>query len=194
MKDMTKLMGRICDELDKITEKGLTPGNLESTYKLIDMYKDLKNTEYWEQKGEYYATVQDEMQGGYSRDGGYSMNADGYSGRRHRDSMGRFSRDDGRMDSSYDQGSSYRRGYPRDRVRYSRNDGANIGDTYDRYMDQKQSYRSTKSPECKQRLMDALDEHMDKFTQQMEELLRDSDCAEERTTIRHYLDKLKNMA
>ncbi len=191
MKDMTRLTDRICEELDKIAEKGLNTGNLETAYKLVDMYKDLKNTEYWDQKGEYYMAVLDEMQGGsteysergYSRDGGYSE-------RRHRDSMGRYSRNGGQMDAGYDGGSSYRRGYSRARDGYSRNGG----DTYDRYMDSKMSYRDSKSPECKQRLMSTLEEHMDNFAHQMEEMLRDSDCQEERTTIRRYLGKIKNLA
>lgn len=33
------------------------------TYKLIDMYKDIKNTQYWDKKVEYYNTVLDEMRG-----------------------------------------------------------------------------------------------------------------------------------
>lgn len=185
MRDHKQLMSHICEELDRIAEKGLTTSNIDTAYKLVDMYKDLKNAEYWEQKGAYYMAVLDEMQGGeYSRDGGYSMDEDGYSQRRHRDSMGRYTHAADKRGMAYDRDSSYRRGY-------SRKDG---GDTYDHYMDVKQSYRSTKSPECKERLMDALDEHMDKFTRQMEEMLRDSDCAEERTTIRRYLDKIKNLA
>lgn len=185
MRDHKQLMSRICEELDRIAEKGLNTSNLDTAFKLVDMYKDLKNTEYWELKGEYYMAVLEEMQGGeYSRDGGYSMDEDGYSQRRHRDSMGRYAHAGDKRGMGYDRDSSYRRGY-------SRKDG---GDTYDHYMDVKQSYRSTKSPECKERLMDALDEHMDKFAKQMEEMLRDSDCAEERNTIRRYLDKIKNLA
>lgn len=191
MRDVDQMMRRVCEEIDRIAEKGLTTANLETAYKLVDMYKDLKNTEYWETKTRYYETVLESMEDGYSQDGGYMMGEDGYSGRRRRDSMGRYSSDGGQNDSSYDRGSSYRRGYSRNRGGYSGNDG---NETYDRYMQNKQSYRSDKSPECKQRLMDALDEHMDKFTKQMEEMLRDSDCAEERSTIRHYLDKIKNMA
>ena len=99
----------------------------------------------------------------------------------------KYSRDGEKTDHGLDRGTSYRRGYSRDRGGYG-------DETYDRYMRHKQSYRDSKTPECKQRMMDALDEHMDKFTQQMEELMRDSDCAEERTAIRHYLDKLKNIA
>lgn len=190
MDKMKRLCEIIEEELHKIAEKGLNTGNLETAYKLIDMYKDLKNTEYWEQKGEYYMAVLDEMQGGYSET-------------RRRDSMGRYSRTDGRMMSDYDRDSSYRgrrggehyvRGhYSRDG--YSRDGGMDgYSGNYDRYMDSKQSYRTSKSPECKQRLMDTLETYMDDFSRQMEDMLRDSDCQEERATIKRYLDKIKNIA
>ena len=79
MEKMKKLCELIESELSKIAEKGLTTSNLETAYKLVDMYKDLKNTEYWETKGEYYDYVLMEMQGGYSQNDGYSMNDGGYS-------------------------------------------------------------------------------------------------------------------
>lgn len=182
MRDMEKLCSIIEEELGKIAEKGLTTSNLETAYKLIDMYKDLKNTEYWDVKGEYYMS---EM--------------GGYSAARRRDSRGRYSRDDGSMDRDYDRDSSYRggrRGEHYVRGHYSRDgyqDGGYSGN-YDRYMDSKASYRSSKSPECKQRLMNTLEEYMDDFSRQMEEMLRDSDCAEERATIKRYLDKIKSIA
>lgn len=88
-------------QLSKIADNGLTTGNLEMTYKLIDMYKDIKNTYYWDKKVEYYNTVLDEMRSGYNDD---------YSERgRKRDSMGRYSANDGRMMPDYDRGSSYAR-------------------------------------------------------------------------------------
>ena len=49
-----KLMQNIREELDKIAEKGLNTGNLETAYKLIDMLKDMENVEYWKCKEEYY--------------------------------------------------------------------------------------------------------------------------------------------
>lgn len=132
MRDIKDLCARIEDELSKIADNGLTTGNLEMTYKLIDMYKDIKNTQYWDKKVEYYNTVLDEMRGGYNDD---------YSERgRKRDSMGRYSANDGRMMPDYDRGSSYaRRGEHYVRGHYSRSDGR---DAYDDYMTQKQSYRS----------------------------------------------------
>ena len=62
-----KLMQNIREELDKIAEKGLNTGNLETAYKLIDMLKDMENLEYWKCKEGYYNAVLDEMEGGYSR-------------------------------------------------------------------------------------------------------------------------------
>ena len=50
MKDMKKLCEVIEQELHKIAEKGLTTSNVDTAYKLVDMYKDLKNTDYWETK------------------------------------------------------------------------------------------------------------------------------------------------
>lgn len=186
MIDMEKLCGVVETELQKIAEKGLSTSNLETAYKLVDMYKDLKNTEYWDVKAEYYMQ---EMGSGYSR-GDYSM---------RRDSRGRYSRaDDG---ESYDDGMSMRgrrRGEHYVRGHYSRAGGRNgaaydSGDMYDRYMDSKNSYRSGKSPECKQRLMSTLEDYMEDFSAQMEEMLRDADCQEERETIERYLKKIKGI-
>ena len=78
-------------------------------------------------------------------------------------------------------------------VRMRQNGGGGYSGNYDRYMESKQSYRSSKSPECKQRLMENLEQYMDDFSQRMEEMLRDSDCQEERATIKRYIDKIKNI-
>ena len=192
MEKMKKLCELIESELSKIAEKGLTTSNLETAYKLVDMYKDLKNTEYWETKGEYYDTVLMEMQGGYSeRD--YAMMDDDYSMRgRKRDRMGRYSRDDGMG------GQSMARGGRRDnRGRYSRDGGYSMNDggysMYDRYMDSKQSYRSNQSMDGKQRLMDSLEEYMDDFTEKIKEMARDSDFPEEKEMINKFIGKLQNI-
>ena len=180
-----KLMQNIKDELDKIAEKGLNTGNLETAYKLIDMLKDMENVEYWKCKEEYYNTVQEQMEGGYSQAGDYSQ-------RRNRDSMGRYSRADGMM-PDYDRGSSYaRRGEHYVRGHYSRANGAG-NDSYSEYMDSKQSYRNGKSEDCKRRMLAALEEHMDALTEELGEMSKDADCREERETISRYIDKLRKM-
>ena len=166
MRDIKDLCARIEDELSKIADNGLTTGNLEMTYKLIDMYKDIKNTQYWDKKVEYYNTVLDEMRGGYNDD---------YSERgRKRDSMGRYSSNDGRMMPDYDWGSSYaRRGEHYVRGHYSRSDGR---DAYDDYMTQKQSYRSGKSEDCKRKMLAALEEHLDELTTEMSDMSKDENA------------------
>lgn len=179
-----KLMQNIKDELDKIAEKGLNTGNLETAYKLVDMLKDMENVEYWKCKEEYYSTVQEQMEGGYS-EGDYSQ-------RRNRDSMGRYSRADGMM-PEYDRGSSYaRRGEHYVRGHYSRANGAG-NDSYSEYMDSKQSYRNGKSEDCKRRMLAALEEHMDALTEELKGLSDDAECREEREVISRYIDKLRKM-
>ena len=179
---MKKLCELIESELSKIAEKGLTTSNLETAYKLVDMYKDLKNTEYWETKGEYYDTVLAEMQGGYSeRD--YAMMDDDYSMRgRKRDRMGRYARNDGMRHDD-----RMRRGGRRD---YSMDDGYSM---YDRVMDAKQSYRSEKSQDSKQRLMESLEDYMDDFTEKIKEMAHDADSQDERDLINKFMNKLQNI-
>ena len=195
MEKMKKLCELIESELGKIAEKGLTTSNLETAYKLVDMYKDLKNTEYWETKGEYYDTVLMEMQGGYSeRD--YSMMEDDYAMRgRKRDRMGRYSREDGVMRDGQSMARGGRRdnrgrGYSRDGG-YAMNDGGYS--MYDRVMDAKQSYRSDKSQDSKQRLMESLEDYMDDFTEKIKEMSRDADSAEERELINKFMSKLQTI-
>lgn len=202
MKDMEKLCKMIEEELKKITEKGFTPSNLETAYKLVDMYKDLKNTDYWEQKGEYYMAVLEEMESGgqssYMRDGGYSREGGEYSERRRRDSRGRYMRDGG---SYSEEGGSYserRNGRGRNQYSreggYSRNDGySREGEMFERYMNDKQSYRANGGQDGKQRLMQSLEEYMDEFTEKVKEMSRDADTPEERELINKFMKKLQNM-
>ncbi len=177
MDDLYRICSKIKEEIDKIAEKGLNTSNLDTAYKLMDMYKDAKNVEYWETKKEYYDS---QMDGGYSGEGrgGYSgegQGGGGYSARgRKRDSRGRYSRNGG----GYAREGGY--GY----------DGGT--ESYNRYMDSKQSFRqSGGNGDCKRRLMETLDDYMEEFSEQMEEMLRDSDCVEEKETIKRYINKLK---
>lgn len=186
MRDIKDLCARIEDELSKIADSGLTTGNLEMTYKLIDMYKDIKNTQYWDKKVEYYNAVLDEMRSGYNDD--YSKRG------RKRGGMGRYSRSDGRMMyPDYDRGTSYgdeSRDYGTGRGNYSRSDGR---DTYSDYMTQKQNYRSGKSEDCKRKMLAALEEHLDELTTEMSDMSKDAECREERDLVKRYVEKLRSM-
>lgn len=86
MRRHDKMMDVVCEEIDKIADKGLTTGNLDTAFKLIDMYKDLKTVESMEEyEDDQYSQARGRM-------------------RVKRDSMGRYSR-------RYDDGNSYDDGY-----------------------------------------------------------------------------------
>lgn len=173
---MTEHIYRISDEvlpqkIHEIFEKGLTTANIEHAYKLIDMYKDLKEVEHWE--------TEDQQEGQYSQRG------------RRRDRMGRYAQNDGLYSS--DNGKSYEDKWEGNNYQYPRADNRGT-DAHRRYMEAKQSFRSTKSVDCKRKLMDTVDEYMDSFARQMEEMLRDSDCKEERDTIQRYIQKIRELS
>ncbi len=72
---MDKLMEKVKKELENIAEKGLSASNLETTYKLIDIYKDIKEAEYYEseikeeQGGDYSMPQRRDSRGRYMNDG-----------------------------------------------------------------------------------------------------------------------------
>lgn len=136
---------RLCEnaesELSGIMERGLNANNLDATFKLVEIIKDVKKIENM---------------------------GDDYSLARKRDSLGRYSRD-------YDAGNSY----------------GHLGDKYSQYLDSKSAYRASGSHDAKQRVMQTLENYMDAYTKEIEEMLRDSDNPEERQTIQRYLNKIR---
>lgn len=90
MKALEKLRETLCEELDKVAKKSeMSAGDLEVTHKLTDTIKNIDKIMMLEDGEE-----------GYSQDGGWMARGtygDGNSYRgRKRDSMGRYSRADGR--------------------------------------------------------------------------------------------------
>lgn len=161
-----KIMEVVCNEIDKIAEKGLTTSNLETAYKLIDMYKDLKTVEGMED----YADEE------------YSQRGRGRNAKR--DSMGRYAR-------TYDDGMSMRYGDGMSR-RYE--NGNSYMDGYEqRYMNAKRMYRNDHSNASKQNMLDAVDEYMDEIQNKLKEMKRDADTPEEREMIDKYVKMLDKM-
>lgn len=119
-------------------------------------------------KIEYYDSVIEEMQGGNSYD-------DDYSERRKRDSRGRYSRSDG-----YDRGSSYNQG--------------GYSEARERYMDDKHSYRSTRSAESKRDMNVSLHDCMSKLKEELQEMMSSADSREERDKIKEMLREIGNLA
>lgn len=168
MADMEKMLEVICAEIDKIAEKGLTTSNLETAYKLIDMYKDLKTVEGMED---------------YAEEEGYSQ-ARGRGRYAKRDSMGRYAREGG-MNNSYNRDNSYRGN--------SYNDGMDGNYSERRYMDSKMAYRNDHSMASKQSMLADLDEFMAGMHDKLKELKRDADTPEERETIERYMKMLERV-
>lgn len=132
---MEKMMRAIMQELHEIEERGLSGGNLELAYRLIDMYKDLKNVEYWEAK---MHKEREDMEGYSSR------------GRR-RDSMGRYSRDGGYSYADGGTGGGYSNN---DNYSYrSSYDGHSLDDCVDDMVERlEEMARDARSPEEREKI------------------------------------------
>lgn len=106
MKHYYELKEKLCDELDKLAAKGdINSVTLEHIHKLTDTIKNLDKIEMLEDGG-YSRMDEHSYRHGYSRDGdweargSYGNDGSGYNeggnSYRKRDSMGRYSRDDGK--------------------------------------------------------------------------------------------------
>ena len=157
------LQEHICKELEKKTKNGIkSTGDLDTIWKLIDAYKNLLKIDMLQEVGEY------------------SHNDGEYSERRKRDSMGRYSRNDG-----YEHDSSYRHGNTRDGG-YSEAKGD--------YMEAKHSYRTTRSPESKREMNVSLHECMEKLKHELDEMEANADTREEREKIREMRREIGKLA
>ena len=168
MYETYQMQEHICKELEKKAQNGLkSTQDLDTVWKLIDAYKNLLKIDMLQEASEY------------SEDGGYSE-------RRIRDSRGRYSREGG--GTSYEDGSSYRRGYSREGG-YS-----GYSEARDRYMDDKHSYRSTRSAESKRDMNVSLHDCMNKLREELQEMMSNADTREERDKIKEMLREIGNLA
>ena len=107
MHELYELKDMLCKELKEYGEKGeLTAGSLETIDKLAHAMKNLDRViEAYEDEGEYSGrSYPDGMGGSYAR-GRYSREGRSYARGRmnaRRDSMGRYSRDDGMVEELRD--------------------------------------------------------------------------------------------
>ena len=116
MRELMHIKEAVCEEAIRLTKNGVNPSDLEPLYYMIEIIKGVLKIH----------VLEEEMDGGYSGRGRYSMDVypgdyrdGGYSGKRDR--YGRYSRDGG----AYDRGESYdRRGEHYVRGHYSREDGS----------------------------------------------------------------------
>ena len=166
MYDTYQMQEHICKELEKKAQSGLkSTQDLDTVWKLIDAYKNLLKIDMLQEAGEY-------------------SHEDGYSERRRRDSRGRYSRDGGGNyrhdgDGSYNRGSSYGSGYSEAR---------------ERYMEDKNSYRSTRSADSKRDMNSSLSECMEKLKIELDEMEANADTREEREKIREMRREIGKLA
>lgn len=107
---LEKIKNMLCEELEEIANKGeLSSGSLDTIHKLTDTIKNIDKIEMLEEDGGYSQGGGDwEARGTYGRHGyhhensydggmrgGYHDGGNSYRGRK-RDSMGRYSKDDGK--------------------------------------------------------------------------------------------------
>ena len=166
MYDTYQMQEHICKELEKKAQSGLkSTQDLDTVWKLIDAYKNLLKIDMLQEAGEY-------------------SHEDGYSERRRRDSRGRYSRDGGGNyrhdgDGAYNRGSSYGSGYSEAR---------------ERYMEDKNSYRSTRSADSKRDMNSSLSECMEKLKMELDEMEANADTREEREKIREMRREIGKIA
>ena len=160
---MKELLRKVEKELESIGDKGLTSANLDTTYKLIDIYKDIKEACYYETMTE--------------------MNDDNYGARR-RDSMGRYMERDGRYSESRD----YNTHYPlteRDE-RYIKR----IEEGMYNYNEGRARYRDGQS---KDRMIEGVEMAMGALVNFVEYMMDYAESPHEKEVVRKYIDKMKNL-
>lgn len=171
MYDTYKMQEHICKELEKKTQNGLkSTQDLDTVWKLIDAYKNLLKIDMLQEASEYSYAEEYE---------------DGHSERRKRDSRGRYSRDGG--EHGYEGGSSYRGGT-------SYNHRGGYSEARERYMDDKNSYRSTRSADSKRDMNVSLQDCMDKLKMELDEMEANADTREEREKIREMRREIGKLA
>lgn len=205
MNEFEKLCKHIDNELHKIEEKGLNQGNLETAYKLVDMYKDMAKAEYYkmmvgggmEEMGGFAGEYSGGYSGGNGGGGGYSNGMSGrrgggrggYSGAYSGAGMGGMAGGRG----EYDMESSYARRGGRQRRDSMGRYAGNYSGAYEGYQQAKDEYRMSKSGECKSNVLEMLGQYMEEIKEELSEMSRNADCQEERQEIMKYLDKMRNM-
>lgn len=61
----------------------------------------------------------------------------------------------------------------------------------DRYQETKKDYRNNHSGDMKRELINKLEVYLDGITKEIEDVYNDADCAEERSTIQRYVNRIK---
>lgn len=63
---------------------------------------------------------------------------------------------------------------------------------HDEYMEAKKNYRFNRNMDCKRTLLNKLEAYMDEFTAEVQDMMKDAECQEERAAIQKYLNKIRD--
>lgn len=160
---MDKLLGRVEKELENIADKGLSSSNLDTTFKLIDIYKDIKEADYYDcQTGGSYNAQRRDSRGRYMGD---------------RDSW-KIEKWDSDRSHEYENLGPMKRYFDR------------LGDEMDTYNMNRGRYRKGDSST---RIEDGIDMVMDAIHKMVECLYDYAETAQEKEIIRKHIDKMKSL-
>lgn len=178
---MDKLKEMVKKELDQIAEQGLTNTNLETTFKLVDILKDIGEIdEDKKERGEMGMPYRDNYgRGGYGREN-YSMYARG----NYRDSYN--------MPYMYDNyGRSGNGG------RYQHHGCEHFFEKMDRMLDCLEEYVYSKGRYrdggSGNKMVEDIEKTMYAVCALVESLMDSADTPEEKETIRKHIDKIKSI-
>ena len=151
-------------ELEQISEVELNANNLEALYKLVDIYKDLENIDYWDVKKEV-------MKMRYNGYGEYSEGGYGNYGRRGVPGTGR-----GRY-RGHDDGEEML---------------DDMRDSYSAYSESRNAYNRG-NYNAGEDSMKALEDTMELFTEFAQKMIQEVDSPEAKQIIRKHLRKISQM-
>ena len=180
---MHKLLEKVEKELHNIAEKVISSANLDTTYKLIDIYKDIKESEY------YQSEIDEEKNGGE------------YNMPQRRDDRGRYMNDD--YDRYYDD-----RRYDRDGRRNGSWEASGRYSNYpyvdertrryvDRMMEGVDTYNEGRDRyrhgDNEDRMIDGIEMAMAAVCMFVESLSEFAETPKEKEIIRKHLEKMKKI-
>lgn len=160
---MNDLLKKVENELDKIGDKGLTSSNLDTTYKLIDIYKDIKESKYYEKM----------------------CKEDSYDARR-RDSQGRYMENDREYSESRNDRYSHYKPWDDRTERYF----LKIKDGLDDYSAGRERYREGSSQD---RMIEGIEMAMSALVNFVETLYDHTETQREKDVIREHIEKLRKI-